>query len=159
MKKLDLTGKRFGRLTAVCEGERLSGRVAWMCVCECGGTAHVSRSNLTSGTVKSCGCLWRESITSHGHATNGNQSRTYNSWVMMHRRCKDSRKNYEHVSVCDRWATFENFLADMGERPPHTSIDRIDPYGNYEPSNCRWATRSEQNSNQRRHHPAPKEIQ
>jgi hypothetical protein len=66
-------------------------------------------------------------------------------------RCKHNRKNYEDVTVCERWRSFENFLADMGERPPGRSIDRWpNPAGNYEPGNCRWATHREQSLNKRK---------
>jgi hypothetical protein len=73
-------------------------------------------------------------------------------------RCTNPRrKNFAHyggrgITVCDRWQSFENFLADMGERPPGTSLDRINGDGNYEPGNCRWSTRVEQMSNVRRNH-------
>ena len=81
---------------------------------------------------------------------------TYNSWAMMHRRCRDTPSNPDFadyggrgITVCDRWSVFENFLADMGERPVGTTLDREDTDGNYEPGNCRWATAEVQQRDRR----------
>jgi hypothetical protein len=78
---------------------------------------------------------------------------TYKTWSSMHGRCTDphnaSYRLYgaKGITVCERWVRFEDFLADMGERPSRDyQIDRINPAGNYEPSNCRWPTRAEQNA-------------
>lgn len=100
----------------------------------------------------------RAKRTLHGHAPgDGKPSRTYNSWVCMRSRCHSpkSDKYYAYgargISVCDRWReSFTNFLEDMGERPEGKTLDRVDPGGNYEPGNCRWATPLEQSSHIRR---------
>lgn len=93
----------------------------------------------------------------HGHASHSlGATPTYHSWLSMRSRCKYverdiSRKHVGRgITVCERWEDFENFLADMGERPEGTSLDRIDNDGNYEPGNCRWATPREQSRNTRR---------
>lgn len=156
VKPVDLTGRVFGDLTV--EGPAgLSeyGRMTWWCRCACGALSRNSAANLRSGSVKSCGCRkLRRTET---------ERKAYRAWKSMIRRCNDpSRDNYHRyggrgISVCDRWRAGENglsgfdcFMADMGERPAGKSLDRINNDGNYEPSNCRWATQSQQNLNSRR---------
>lgn len=91
----------------------------------------------------------------HGSAKNG-RTPTYNTWMNMIQRCTNANApGYKHyggrgITVCERWLKFENFLADMGERPEGLTLDRIDNDGNYEPGNCRWATCEQQNANRRR---------
>jgi hypothetical protein len=93
--------------------------------------------------------------TKHGYRPRGPYDPTYISWLGMRQRCRDPhRKGYHYwggrgIRVCARWARFENFLADMGERPTARTLDRINPNGHYEPGNCRWATASEQRRNRR----------
>jgi hypothetical protein len=91
----------------------------------------------------------------HGHARKGGQSPTYRTWRAMLQRCDyPSMNNWDWyggrgITVCDRWRSFENFLADMGERPDGLTLDRKNPNGNYEPANCHWATWAEQMANRR----------
>ena len=155
-------GQRFDELITV---ERLGlnrkQNRLYRCLCDCGNETTVSGSDLKSGNTKSCGCR-RKAIT---RKRNKLQSRwggaskepLYHTWAEMISRCYNENNlaynNYggRGIGVCDRWRLDPwAFFADMGQRPKGASIDRIDNDGNYEPSNCRWATPKQQSENQRR---------
>lgn len=159
-KILDLTGQTFGLLTVLHQDGMIAKRKAWRCVCACGTEKTVRSEYLRNGDTTSCGCRLRErqreGSVVHGHNRNNKPSPTYNTWRAMKERCRlpshPGYKNYgaKGVSVCARWAVnFGAFLEDMGERPAGKTLDRIDPHGNYEPLNCRWATPAEQTKNRR----------
>jgi hypothetical protein len=158
----DITGLRSGMLQAIALSFVTKGRPHWKAVCDCGNVVEVFSGNLLSGHTKSCGCNRHHNLpkmhalnTRHGHAVNIGSSRTYNSWSMMKARCqRPNATGYSYyggrgVIVCERWHKFENFLADMGERPDGKTLDRINPYGNYTPDNCKWSTYREQTLNRR----------
>lgn len=155
----NITGLRFGRLVAVEPRDRDPwGSVRWLCVCDCGSSIVVSRRSLAAGLTRSCWCLRREAAVKTGKktATHGQtDTPTWRSWKAMLDRCtyttNISWKNYggRGITVCDRWRSFANFLADMGPRPPGTTLDRRDNDGDYKKGNCRWATPREQRVNQR----------
>jgi hypothetical protein len=154
---IPLLGKRFGLLTVV---ERLGnnelGQPRWLCVCDCGNKIVRLGSNIRPdkrNQFRNCGCLSGTANLSHGHAN----TPIYRTWSGMIQRCTNPARGDFHryggrgIRICSRWFVFEHFLADMGERPEGLTLDRINNDGNYEPSNCRWATHVEQMNNTSKH--------
>ena len=129
-------------------------RIPRKCV-ECGADFSILQSRIDKGHGLFCSmsCSNKAKPRRHGHTRVGFSSRTYTSWQSMRQRCENPKATKypaygaKGITVCDHWSVFDNFLADMGERPDGHTLDRIDGKGNYEPSNCRWATPSEQQSN------------
>lgn len=159
--RLDLTGKRYGKLIALeISGFDKWGAALWRCQCDCGSETVTRGTNITSGKSVSCGCGVRiaavKSQTTHGKS----KTVIYRAWRAMLGRCyhkkSENYKNYggRGIIVCDRWRTkFENFDDDMGKSWfEGAELDRKDNNGNYEPSNCRWTTKKVQQSNKRNNH-------
>jgi len=159
-------GDVFGRLLVIKEQMPVYSSTKKMirifnCRCTCGNTTNVRLSNLRNGSIKSCGCLAKEVVSKraskHRQARDNNRTSEYTCWLNMKQRCTNPKsiswKYYGNrgIIMCNRWFnSFENFYTDLGTKPsPKHSIDRINNEGNYEPTNCKWSTNSEQMSNQR----------
>lgn len=167
MRRLEILGKRFGALVVIGEAESLrtpGGQIkrrVW-CECDCGKNVAVMVTHLCTGHTVSCGCLGSRNMignhnTIHGEARVGSHSKEYRCWRSMRSRCEDpTQDSYKYyggrgITVCKRWSSFQSFLEDMGRAPGlRYTLDRVDPDGNYEPTNCRWATKQEQALNRRK---------
>lgn len=170
----DLTGQVFGRLTALrIVGRTKWGGAVWLCRCSCNGKEkEIAANSLHQGTTQSCGCLCREIRAAqcgenaanfkHGHCVGlqaGQRcSLTYGSWsAMVNRITQPSHQEYRNyggagVTICARWIGehgFENFLADLGERPEGTTLGRFGDIGDYEPGNVVWQNPKQQAAEQK----------
>lgn len=143
MRETDITGQTFNRLTAV---RRLQGR-HWLFRCSCGREKGIGKNHVTAGAIQSCGCAKTKTRSPREGLPE------YHSWAGMKARCGNpANKKYPRyggrgIRFDPRWVSFDEFVADMGPRPPGTTLGRIDNDGNYEPSNCRWETPKQQSNN------------
>lgn len=156
----ELLNQKFNRLTpieylGVQEHWRNKRKMAtYLCKCDCGKEITVPDRSLKSGNTGSCGCIRNDSNTRHGHTLKGKRSKIYNAWVNMRSRCEDQSDNMYYnygakgIKVCNRWQSFDNFLADMGEPDsPDLTLERLCVYSGYSPENCVWADRFTQSRN------------
>jgi hypothetical protein len=157
MKKIiDLTGQRFERLIVMQrDGVSKSGQAMWLCKCDCGNTKRIAGYHLKAGHTRSCGCLWQETIISKITIHNMHKTSTYNTWKALRQRCYNKKNpsfrlyGGRGITICKRWEKFENFYADMGEKPKGMTLDRRNNSKGYSKSNCWWATYRTQANNKR----------
>lgn len=154
-KRIDLTGKRFGKLTVISFNSMRGTRSYWNCVCDCGNEKAVGSDHLKNGDIVSCGCVQKSTLPPVNKKHGMSNTRLYTIWALMKSRCYNpSRKEYPRyggrgIKVCDEWMEFDSFMrwaVDNGYSEDLT-LDRVNNDGDYTPSNCRWASRKVQSFN------------
>lgn len=149
----DLTGQKFGRLAVIERAESKNGFTRWLCKCECGKETVVYSSTLINGHTKSCGCLRRDNHANLEHGMS--HTRIHDIWCGINKRCDNPKSSvYKYyggkgITICNEWRSFQSFYdwSMANGYNDDLTLDRIDPKGNYEPSNCRWVTMKEQCNN------------
>lgn len=161
MKRIDLTGQKFGKLLAIKESGRKGKHIAWLCRCDCGTKKSVLATNLTYGNSKSCGCGQREAAGNMNKSHGFSNTRLYSIYKGIKQRCYNPKnpayKYYGErgIKMCDEWynsfISFREWALACGYKDEPSfgkyTLDRISPEGNYEPYNCRWATIAKQQNN------------
>ena len=155
-----MIGKRFGRLVVLSEAERNKcGSRRWLCQCDCGEQKAITGNNLSTNQTTSCGCFQREGAAARKLTHGMRHTKIYKVWHSMLERCHDTKNQAwiryggRGIKVCESWKSFENFIADMGNTPfAGAQIDRENNNGDYEPSNCRWATGTQNARNKSNNH-------